>query len=237
MKDILKELIPLFCAAIGWGFSELTRFWTNAEQKKQTLNTALSILLDIYFHLKRIQEMHVKTREFLDWYTSALKGRKLRDDEIFEVKKLLTKSLIPTIFGVVSDDMNKISSRYEESVEKLSCYYPVVAYRLRGQANVENILIDLHKYSSIMEEQLSLQISDYVDMIVAPNQDQLYPVLFESHLTVLRDELLKLANETNCKHRKEILETIENIDKPNDLATPYLDSIKHNVLTLIEDNL
>ena len=236
MKDIIKELIPLLCAAVGWGFSELTRYWGNAEQKKQTLNTALSILLDIYFHLKRIQEMHRQTHEFLDWYTSAIKGRKLRDDEVIEVKKLLTKSLIPTLLGIVSNDMNKISSKYEESVEKLSCYYPVVAYRLRGQANIENILLDLNKYSSIMEEQLSLQITNYVDMIV-PVQDQLYPVLFENHLTVLRDELLKLANETNCKHRKEILETIENIDKPNDLATPYLDSIKHNVLNLIEDNL
>ena len=236
MKDIIKELIPLLCAAVGWGFSELTRYWGNAEQKKQTLNTALSILLDIYFHLKRIQEMHRQTHEFLDWYTSAIKGRKLRDDEVIEVKKLLTKSLIPTLLGIVSNDMNKISSKYGESVEKLSCYYPVVAYRLRGQANIENILLDLNKYSSIMEEQLSLQITNYVDMIV-PVQDQLYPVLFENHLTVLRDELLKLANETNCKHRKEILETIENIDKPNDLATPYLDSIKHNVLTLIEDNL
>lgn len=87
-----------------------------------------------------------------------------------------------------------------------------------------------------MEEQLSLQITNYLDMI-APNQEQLYPVLFENHLTVLRKELLKLANETNRKHRKEVFEAIENIDKPNDLATPYLDSIKHNVLNLIEDNL
>lgn len=236
MKDIIKELIPLLCAAVGWGFSELTRYWGNAEQKKQTLNTALSILLDIYFHLKRIQEMHRQTHEFLDWYTSAIKGRKLRDDEVIEVKKLLTKSLIPTLLGIVSNDMNKISSKYEESVEKLSCYYPVVAYRLRGQANIENILLDLNKYSSIMEEQLSLQITNYVDMIV-PVQDQLYPVLFENHLTVLRKELLKLSNETNRKHHKEILETIENIDKPNNLATPYLDSIKQNVLNLIEDNL
>ena len=236
MKDIIKELIPLLCAAVGWGFSELTRYWSNAEQKKQTLNTALSILLDIYFHLKRIQEMHRQTHEFLDWYTSAIKGRKLRDDEVIEVKKLLTKSLIPTLLGIVSNDMNKISSKYEESVEKLSCYYPVVAYRLRGQANIENILLDLNKYSSIMEEQLSLQITNYVDMIV-PVQDQLYPVLFENHLTVLRKELLKLSNETNRKHHKEILETIENIDKPNNLATPYLDSIKQNVLNLIEDNL
>lgn len=182
MKDIIKELIPLLCAAVGWGFSELTRYWSNAEQKKQTLNTALSILLDIYFHLKRIQEMHRQTHEFLDWYTSAIKGRKLRDDEVIEVKKLLTKSLIPTLLGIVSNDMNKISSKYEESVEKLSCYYPVVAYRLRGQANIENILLDLNKYSSIMEEQLSLQITNYVDMIVSV-QDQLYPVLFENHLT------------------------------------------------------
>lgn len=236
MKDIIKELIPLLCAAVGWGFSELTRYWSNAEQKKQTLNTALSILLDIYFHLKRIQEMHRQTHEFLDWYTSAIKGRTLSDDEVVEVKNLLTKSLVPTMLGIVSDDMNTISSKYEESVEKLSCYYPVVAYRLRGQANIENILLDLNKYSSIMEEQLSLQITNYVDMIV-PVQDQLYPVLFENHLTVLRKELLKLSNETNRKHHKEILETIENIDKPNNLATPYLDSIKQNVLNLIEDNL
>lgn len=236
MKEIIIEILTLVGVALGWGLSELTRLWTNAEQKKQTLNTALSILLDIYFHLKRIQEMHRQTHEFLDWYTSSIKGRTLSDDEVIEVKNLLTKSLVPTMLGVVSDDMNTISAKYEEAVEKLSCYYPVAAYRLRGQANIENILLDLSKYSSIMEEQLSLQITNYLDMI-APNQDQLYPVLFESHLTVLRDELLKLANETNCKHRKEILETIENIDKPNDLATPYLDSIKQNVLDLIEVNL
>ena len=236
MKDIIKELIPLLCAAVGWGFSELTRYWSNAEQKKQTLNTALSILLDIYFHLKRIQEMHRQTHEFLDWYTSAIKGRKLRDDEVIEVKKLLTKSLIPTLLGIVSNDMNKISSKYEESVEKLSCYYPVVAYRLRGQANIENILLDLNKYSSIMEEQLSLQITNYLDML-APTQEQLYPILFENHLAVLHKELLELANETNRKHRKEIVATIEYIERSNAMDSAYLEGIKRNVLDLIEGTL
>ena len=236
MKDIIKELIPLLCAAVGWGFSELTRYWSNAEQKKQTLNTALSILLDIYFHLKRIQEMHRQTHEFLDWYTSAIKGRKLRDDEVIEVKKLLTKSLIPTLLGIVSNDMNKISSKYEESVEKLSCYYPVVAYRLRGQANIENILLDLNKYSSIMEEQLSLQITNYLDML-APTQEQLYPILFENHLSVLHKELLELANETNRKHRKEIVATIEYIERSNAMDSAYLEGIKRNVLDLIEGTL
>lgn len=236
MKEIIIEILTLVGVALGWGLSELTRFWTNAEQKKQTLNTALSILLDIYFHLKRIQEMHRQTHEFLDWYTSSIKGRTLSDDEVIEVKNLLTKSLVPTMLGVVSDDMNTISSKYEEAVEKLSCYYPVAAYRLRGQANIENILLDLSKYSSIMEEQLSLQITNYLDMI-APNQEQLYPVLFENHLIVLRKELLKLANETNRKHHKEVLEAIENIDKPNDLAVPYLESIKKNVLVLIDETM
>ena len=46
MKEIITEILTLVGVALGWGLSELTRFWTNTEQKKQTLNTALSILLD-----------------------------------------------------------------------------------------------------------------------------------------------------------------------------------------------
>lgn len=236
MKEIITEILTLVGVALGWGLSELTRFWTNTEQKKQTLNTALSILLDIYFHLKRIQEMHRQTHEFLDWYTSAIKGRKLRDDEVIEVKKLLTKSLIPTMLGIVSDDMNTISSKYEESVEKLSCYYPVAAYRLRGQANIEHILLDLNKYSAKIEENLSLQITNYLDML-APTQEQLYPILFENHLSVLHKELLELANETNRKHRKEIVATIEYIERSNAMDSAYLEGIKRNVLDLIEGTL
>lgn len=236
MKEIITEILTLVGVALGWGLSELTRFWTNTEQKKQTLNTALSILLDIYFHLKRIQEMHRQTHEFLDWYTTAIKGCTLSNDEIVVVKNLLTRSLVPTMLGIVSDDMSTISSKYEESVEKLSCYYPVAAYRLRGQANVENILLDLNKYSAKIEETLSLQITNYLDMLV-PTQEQLQPILFENHLSVLRKELLELANETNRKYRKEIIATIEYIEKSNAMDSSYLEGLKRNVSELIEGTL
>lgn len=236
MKEIITEILTLVGVTLGWGLSELTRFWINTEQKKQTLNTALSVLLDIYFHLKRIQEMHRKIHEFLDWYTSAIKGHTLRDDEVVEVKNLLTKSLVPTMLGIVSDDMNTISSKYEESMEKLSCYYPVAAYRLRGQANIEHILLDLNKYSTKIEENLSLQITNYLDMLV-PAQEQLQPILFENQLSVLRKELLELAKETNCKHRKEIIGTVEYIEKSNAMDSAYLEALKRNVLDLIEVTL
>lgn len=236
MKEIITEILTLVGVTLGWGLSELTRFWINTEQKKQTLNTALSMLLDIYFHLKRIQEMHRNIHEFLDWYTSAIKGHTLRDDEVVEVQNLLTKSLVPTMLGIVSDDMNTISSKYEESMEKLSCYYPVAAYRLRGQANIEHILLDLNKYSTKIEEILSLQITNYLDMLV-PAQEQLQPILFENQLSVLRKELLELAKETNCKHRKEIIGTVEYIEKSNAMDSAYLETLKRNVLDLIEVTL
>ena len=34
MKEIITEILTLVGVALGWGLSELTRFWTNTEQKK-----------------------------------------------------------------------------------------------------------------------------------------------------------------------------------------------------------
>ena len=132
------------------------------------------------------------------------------------------------IANLATDETKKLSKDYELALEKLSCYYPVAAYRLRGRADVKHVLTDLDDYLKKIELQFPIEIGGYKD-VITPLQTILQPMVINDNLSILREEMVELSKSTSCKQRKEIMTTLNNIDAPDAYSKQYFDVLKEQI--------
>ena len=219
---------------IGWGCTELSRHLTNSYQKKQTLNSALFMLLELYHQIKRTSVVYEQYQACTRWYTNLCAEKEVPDD----VKKLIEEAFeqvkTPIISSVISGDIHSLQDDYETALKNLSCYYPVAAYRLRGRADIKRIVIDLDAFFKEIGEQLPVQISEY-EGIASPLQSFLQPTVIQDHLSVLREEIVELAKSTSYGQRKEILQALNGMDEPNSTMDEYMDLLKKQVLIMLNN--
>ena len=230
--EILQQYKDLICAAIGaliaWGCTELSRHFANSYQKKQTLNSALSLMLELYFQIRRIVSACDQSQDFVKWYENLLSQYSVPQEVKEVIGGIIRGKVTPIISSLATDDIKKLSADYENALEKLSCYYPVAAYRLRGRADVSRILIDLDDYLKKIETQLPIEIGEYKG-IIAPLQTILQPAVINDNLSVLRGEIIDLSKLSSCKQHKEIMTTLNNIDAPDASSKQYFDVLKEQV--------
>lgn len=240
VREILLQYSGLICAVVGavtaWGLGELSRHFANSYQKKQTLNSALSLMLELYFQIRRIARAYNQSQDILKWYENLLSQHNATP----EVKKLISKTIrgmvTPVISSLATDETQKLNADYENALEKLSCYYPAAAYRLRGRADISRILIDLDDYLKKFESQLPLAIGEY-KVITEPMQTILQPAVINGNLSILREEIVMLSKSTSRKQRKEIFATLNNIDTPDASSKQYFDVLKEQVSVALENAL
>lgn len=235
--EILQQYSELICAIVGaliaWGLTELSRHFANSYQKKQTLNSTLSLLLELYFQIKRIANAYNQSQDLVKWYENLLSQYNLSKEEKEAIGEIVREKIVPMISNLATDETLKLSKDYEIALEKLSCYYPVAAYRLRGRADIKHILIDLDDYLTKIEKQFPVEIGEYKE-VITPLQTILQPTVINDNLSVLREEIVELSKSTSRKQRKEIMTTLNNIDVPEDSSKQYLDVLKEQVSTALE---
>lgn len=237
MKEILIIVIPIISTLVGvllgWGCTELSRHFANSYQKKQTLNSTLSLLLELYFQIKRIANAYNESLNFTKWYENLLSQYNISQEEKEVIGGIIREKVTPTISNLATDEIKKLSKDYELALEKLSCYYPVAAYRLRGRADIKHVLIDLDDYLKKVELQFPIEIGEYKE-VITPLQTILQPTVINNNLSVLREEIVELSKSTSRKQRKEIMTTLNNIDAPDDSSKQYFDVLKEQVSTALE---
>lgn len=230
--EILQHYSDLICAIIGaitaWGLAELGRLFANSYQKKQTLNSTLSLLLELYFQIKRIANAYNESQNFIKWYENLLSQYNFSHEVKEAIGEIIREKVTPMIANLATDETKKLSKDYELALEKLSCYYPVAAYRLRGRADVKHVLIDLDDYLKKIELQFPIEIGGYKD-VITPLQTILQPTVINDNLSVLREEIVELSKSTSCKQRKEIMTTLNNIDAPDASSKQYFDVLKEQI--------
>lgn len=236
MKEILQQYSELICAIIGaitaWGLTELSRHFANSYQKKQTLNSTLSLLLELYFQIKRIANAYNESQNFIKWYENLLSQYNFPHEVKEVIGGIIREKVTPMIANLATDEIEKLSKDYELALEKLSCYYPVAAYRLRGRADIKHVLIDLDDYLKKIELQFPIEIGEYKE-VITPLQTILQPTVINDNLSVLREEIVELSKSTSRKQRKEIMTTLNNIDAPDDSSKQYFDVLKEQVSTAL----
>lgn len=232
MKEILIIVIPIISTLVGvllgWGCTELSRHFANSYLKKQTLNSTLSLLLELYFQVKRIANAYNQSQDLVKWYENLLSQYNLSQEEKEAIGEIVREKIVPMISNLATDETQKLSKDYEIALEKLSCYYPVAAYRLRGRADIKHILIDFDDYLTKIEMQFPIEIGEYKE-VITPLQTILQPTVINDNLSVLREEIVELSKSTSRKLRKEIMKTLNNIDAPDTSSKQYFDVLKEQV--------
>lgn len=232
MKEILIIVIPIISTLVGvllgWGCTELSRHFANSYLKKQTLNSTLSLLLELYFQVKRIANAYNQSQDLVKWYENLLSQYNLSQEEKEAIGEIVREKIVPMISNLATDETQKLSKDYEIALEKLSCYYPVAAYRLRGRADIKHILIDLDDYLTKIEMQFPIEIGEYKE-VITPLQTILQPTVINDNLSVLREEIVELSKSTSRKLYKEIMTTLNNIDTPDTSSKQYFDVLKEQV--------
>lgn len=235
--EILQQYSELICAIVGaltaWGLTELSRHFANSYQKKQTLNSTLSLLLELYFQIKRIANAYNESLNFTKWYENLLSQYNISQEEKEMIGGIIREKVTPMISSFITDETKKLNKDYEDALEKLSCYYPVAAYRLRGRADIKHVLIDMDDYLKKIELQFPIEIGEYKE-VITPLQTILQPTVINDNLSVLREEIVELSKSTSCKQRTEIMTTLNNIDAPDDSSKQYFDVLKEQVSTALE---
>lgn len=236
MKEILIIVIPIISTLVGvllgWGCTELSRHFANSYLKKQTLNSTLSLLLELYFQVKRIANAYNQSQDLVKWYENLLSQYNLSQEEKEAIGEIVREKIVPMISNLATDETQKLSKDYEIALEKLSCYYPVAAYRLRGRADIKHILIDLDGYLTKIEMQFPIEIGEYKE-VITPLQTILQPTVINDNLSVLREEIVELSKSTSRKLCKEIMTTLNNIDAPDTSSKQYFDVLKEQVSVIL----
>lgn len=234
---ILEIVLPLIGVLIGWGCTELSRLFTNSYQKKQTLNNTLSILLDLYFQIKRMQEVSVQIRIFVNWYMAFMKEHHVSDQTIIVIRDALNGMITTMISNLASQDVEKINAEYENALKQLSRFYPVSAFRLRGQNEIKYILVDIDAYYKEIEKMLNIDISDYKAMCVPPSlQTELQLTAMQTRLSLIKEQILEQSESTNCSQRKAIKQALDDMDAPNASYTLWIEKVKEQIVSVVENN-
>lgn len=231
---LLQQYTELVCVVVGalvaWGCTELSRYFANSYQKQQTLNSTLSLLLELYFQIKRIQGIHSRVRDFTKWYIKLLEEKPISEEGREQLEIIMNQLITQMISDLASDDLLKLSSDYESAIEKLSCYYPVAAYRLRGRADIKSILLDIDTYYKKLKEQLPYETNEFDGLLISL-QATMQPDIIQDNVVALREEIIVLATHIKWRQHKEMKTTLDNIDSSNNpTLDQYIDFVKHNLL-------
>ena len=220
MLKIIELLIPLVGVVVGFLCSELSKYFADRYKKRQTINRAISLLLELYFQIKRISVAIEQSQSFIEWYLAQFKEISYSKDEEKILRNALSDTINPLIKELASGDIEKINSDYDCVLKELSCYYPVDAYRLRGRNDIKKKLpINYDEYSRIASVVKPLVQSQAI-------QDQ---------LSAIKDEIETLSKEdVKCYQRRKIIETLKNIDKDDKFAKSF-EEIKQKIIEALKD--
>lgn len=238
--EILQQYSEFICAVIGaliaWGCTELSRHFANSYQKRQTLNSTLSLLLELYFQIWRIYSIYVQMQECSKWYYDFLSKKECLTEVKDEVTKLMRSKVTTFLSFLVSDEIRGLSVDYEKALGELARYYPVNVYRLRGRADIKYILTDIDVYFKKVEELFSISMSQF-DGVLSSLTSELQPNMFQGNLDVLKDEILELSKHVNYHQRREIEQTLDHINALNENFEQHIELLKEQIESAFDEAL
>lgn len=213
MEGIIGAIISVVCVIIGLLWNEVSRWFADRREERQTVSKAISLLLELYFQIKRIS-ITIQSQSPIEELFAAVKGKELTEDEKQVVRTILSSALYPLVKETVSNDINKITSDYDSILKELSCYYPVDAYRLRGRTDIKNTLSIIDTYYRKINESFPINYVEYNE-IVANIKPIIQSQALQDQLLVIKDEIEALSNNLDYWQRKDIKKTLNDIIDEN----------------------
>ncbi len=236
MFRIIEILIPIFTLIIGLVWGELSRRFSNKYTERQTVNRAISILLELYFQIKRVSEAVQQSQLFIEWYLAQFKENTFSEEDEEIIRNTLSSTINPIVTEMASYDIDKINADYESVLKELSVYYPVDAYRLRGRNDIKNILTNIDVYYDSLKKQVPVSYDEY-NSIMSLIKPIIQTQAIEAHLSAIRDEIETLSKEINCHQRKEILTALKSINADKELYEKNFENIRQRILLVLQERM
>lgn len=236
MIKIIELILPLVGVLIGWGCTELSNHFSNRYKKRQTVNRAISLLLELYFQIKRISAAVQQSQSFIEWYLAQFKGNTFNEEEKEILSNALASTINPLITELATCDINKIQLDYDNVLKELSSYYPVDAYRLRGRDDVKTILTCIDDYYDSIKDKVPVSEDEY-NVVTAKIKPILQSQAIQGHLSALRDEIETLSDGFSCSQRKDIMTTLNNIDSDDNAYQQNFEEIKASIIEILREKM
>jgi hypothetical protein len=211
---IIGSVIAVVSASIGWFLNQAESYWADKKERNKKLKSLLSHLLEIY-------QLMVKSD--IGRFTDKIANRvfkQLKDESLnAETKKQIKdyyEQLGTSFFNpVLSSDLDKVKSGYEQSLNDLSEIDPVRAYWLRGKDEVFERLQMINQFIEDAKSQSPnefQQIGPYLDNIINSTKK----TFIKEAVKDLEDEIIEISGLVGRKQRKEIVETLVRISRNQD---------------------
>lgn len=237
MEGIIGAIISVVCVIIGLLWNEVSRWFADRREKRQIVNKTISLLLELYFQIKRISITVQQPQSSLEELFAAIKGYELTENEKQVVRTMLSTALFPLVTETVSNDINKITSDYDSILKELSCYYPVDAFRLRGRTDIRNTLSIIDTYYRKINENFPINYIEYNE-IVANIKPIIQSQAIKDQLSVIKDEIEALSKNLDYKQCKDIKKTLNVIlDGDNEEFKKKIEDLKPIILEQIKANI
>ncbi len=237
MEGIIGAIISVVCVIIGLLWNEVSRWFADRREKRQTLNKTISLLLELYFQINRISITVQQSQSTIEELFAAIKGNELTEDEKQVVRTILSKTLFPLVTETASNDINKITLDYDNMLKELSCYYPIDAYRLRGRTDIKNTLSIIDTYYRKINESFPINHIEYNE-IVACIKPIIQSKAIQDQLSAIKDEIVELSQNLEYRQRRDIMKTLNNIiDKDNEELKEKIKDIKPLIFELIKTRI
>lgn len=231
---IVGAIISVVGVIIGLIWNEFSRWLADRRLKRQTVNKTISLLLELYFQIKRISITVQQSQSSIEELFVAIKGKELTEDEKQVVRTILSTALYPLVKETVSNDINKITSDYDSILKELSCYYPVDAYRLRGRTDIKNTLSIIDTYYRKINESFPINYVEYNE-IVANIKPLIQSQAIQDQLLVINEEIETLSKYLDCRQCKDIKKTLNDIiDDDNEGVKKRIEDLKPFILEQIK---
>lgn len=156
-----KDLLPIIALMSGWMLSELSSFFRTNGDKKRNLSKALTELLDIHHSL--VGEHLIKD--------VLMKKFNLQAEHMHELQKVL---------DVINVDIDEVSKRYNQAVDMISEYDPLLAFQLRNKDQISSYLRKLRDLAKDDDNEVEIFMNGLADNLIS----ELIPALEEAILNV-----------------------------------------------------
>ena len=216
MKEIIITIIPLVGVLIGWGCTEFSRRITNAEEKKETINRVVALLLELYFQMKGVMVIRKQVEKCISKIVNLFEKEDINFFDSKEIKTQIRNLVSPLISKMSLQDMKKLGKDYEDALNELSSYDPVTAYRLKGGCDVPSIIdtVDDYYKNILGAFQIEEEWNDIKEFVENPIYLQL-----EQNNMLLREDILTLSHKTERNIYQDVKKELDHIDNDNAIET------------------
>jgi hypothetical protein len=211
---IIGSVIAVVSASIGWFLNQAESYWADKKERNRKLKSLLSHLLEIY-QLMVKSDIGRFTDKVANRVFKQLKGESLTVETKKQIRDYYEQLGASLFNPLLSSDLNKVKSGYEQSLKDLSEIDPVRTYWLRGK---DEVFERLQMINQVVEETKSQspnefhQIGPYLDSIINSTKK----TFIKEAIKDLEEEIIEISGLVGRRQQKEIAETLNRISGNQD---------------------